>query len=75
MLLVSIRVLSSASPTYGDYISACAVAANLLVAFLMLNLSALTDTKWTRKNYKHPHIDVFEANVDKNAGSVSEQYG
>lgn len=56
------------------YISACAVAANLLVAFLMLGLGALTDSKWVRKNYKHPHIDAFEAQVDKNAGSISEQY-
>lgn len=56
------------------YISAVAVAANLLVAFLMLGLGAATDSKWVRKTFPHPHVDAFEASVDKNAGSVSEQY-
>lgn len=56
------------------YISAVAVAANLLVAFLMLGLGAMSDTKWVRRNFPHPHIDAFEASIVEGAGSVSEQY-
>ena len=56
------------------YISACAIAANLLVAFLMVGLGAATDTKWVRKNFPHPHVDAFEANIVEGAGSTSEQY-
>ncbi len=56
------------------YISAVAVAANLLVAFLMLGLGAMSDTKWARRNFTHPHIDAFEASIVEGAGSVSEQY-
>lgn len=56
------------------YISACAVAANLLVAFLMVGLGAATDSKWVRKNFNHPHIDAFEASIVEGAGSTSEQY-
>lgn len=56
------------------YISAVAVAANLLVAFLMLFLGAMTDSKWVRKTFPHPHVDAFEASVVEGAGSVSEQY-
>ena len=56
------------------YISAVAVAANLLVAFLMIGLSAATDTKWVRKTFPHPHLDAFEAQAKDGAGSVAEQY-
>ncbi len=57
-----------------SYISACAVAANLLVAFLMLGLGAASDSKWVRRNFRHPHIDAFEASIKDGAGSVAEQY-
>ncbi len=56
------------------YISACAVAANLLVAILMILLDSLTDNKWVRKTFPHPHVDAFEANVVEGAGSTAEQY-
>ena len=56
------------------YISACAIAANLLVAVLMVGLGAATDTKWVRKTFPHPHLDAFEANIVEGAGSTSEQY-
>ena len=56
------------------YISAVAVSANLLVAFLMIGLSAATDSKWVRRNFPHPHVDAFEAQIDTSAGSVAEQY-
>ncbi len=57
-----------------SYISACAVAANLLVAILMILLGSLTDNKWIRKTFPHPHVDAFEANVVEGAGSTAEQY-
>ena len=56
------------------YISACAIAANLLVAVLMVGLGTATDTKWVRKTFPHPHVDAFEANIVEGAGSTSEQY-
>ena len=56
------------------YISAVAVAANLLVAILMLALGAMSDSKWVRKNFNHPHIQEFEASIDADAGSLAEQY-
>ena len=57
-----------------SYISACAIAANLLVAFLMVGLGAATDSKFVRKTFPHPHLDAFEANIVEGAGSTSEQY-
>ena len=57
-----------------SYISACAIAANLLVAFLMVGLGAATDSKFVRKSFPHPHLDAFEANIVEGAGSTSEQY-
>lgn len=56
------------------YISAVAVAANLLVAFLMLGLGAASDSKWVRRNFPHPHIDAFESSIVEGAGSTAEQY-
>jgi len=57
-----------------SYISAVAVAANLLVAFQMLFLGFMSDTKWVRANYGHPHITAFEAGIVEGQGSVAEQY-
>jgi len=56
------------------YISAVAVAANLFVTFLLVGFIAVTETQWVRKTFRHPYIDMFEANLDPSKGLVAAQY-
>ena len=43
-----------------NYVNACAIAANLFLAFYMLMLSSAANLKFVRKMYPHPYIDEME---------------
>ena len=47
------------------YISAASVVVNIFVIFILLLYSFMTVSKWFRRTYRHPHIDEFEADTDK----------
>lgn len=46
-----------------EYTNACAVAANLYVAFYMLIMSTAANSSFIRKHFPHPYIDEVEAGV------------
>ena len=47
-----------------NYVNACAIAANLFLAFYMLMLSSAANLKFVRKMYLHPYIDEMERAAD-----------
>ncbi|MDO4179639.1 MAG: DUF819 family protein [Phascolarctobacterium sp.] len=46
-----------------DYTNACAIAANLILAFYMLILSAAANSSFIRKTFPHPYIDKIESGM------------
>lgn len=46
-----------------EYTNACAVAANLILAFYMLIMSSAANMPFIRKHFPHPYIDQVEAGV------------
>ena len=56
-----------------NYVNACAIAANLFLAFYMLMLSSAANLKFVRKMYPHPYIDEMERAAD-GGKSMAESY-
>lgn len=56
-----------------NYVNACAIAANLFLAFYMLMLSSAANLKFVRKMYLHPYIDEMERAAD-GGKSMAESY-
>ncbi len=56
-----------------NYVNACAIAANLFLAFYMLLLSSAANLKIVRKMYRTPFIDEMESSVDTGK-SMAESY-
>lgn len=56
-----------------NYVNACAIAANLFLAFYMLLLSSAANFKIVRKLYPHPYIDAMESSTESDK-SMAESY-
>ena len=57
-----------------NFTNAAAIAANFLVMVLMLVLTQISEMKFFRNKFPHPHIDEIEnSNTDKTK-SLAEQY-
>lgn len=56
-----------------NYVNACAIAANLFLAFYMLMMSSAANSKIIRKLFPHPYIDAVE-NATETGMSQAESY-
>jgi len=56
-----------------EYTNACAVAANLFVAFYMLIMSSAANMDFIRKHFNHPFIDAIESGM-KQGESMAAHY-
>lgn len=57
-----------------NFTNAAAIAANFLVMILMLILAQVSNMKFFRNKFPHPHIDEVENNATDKSKSLAEQY-
>lgn len=67
---VNFAAMAESFGTSGDWVSALVVADNLLMALYFFVLLAIPSIKFFQKNFKHPHIDEVEGNVNTSEGET-----
>lgn len=67
---VNFAAMAAQFEVSGEMIGAATVADNLLMAVYFFVLIFFAGLRFFRKNYKHPHIEAVEANIDPDASQT-----